>query len=273
MFLLGFRLYKKNLSRNNDRIERRDKMSKITYTNKVALNVNSSIPEINKVTADNMNEIKTAVNDNDSRLISGWNIETASYASNTTITVPSGALLRHYKGDKIKLIQNSITKYFYVIKIKDTLLTITGGSDYTLTSDTITEFYYSHLETPCGFPGWFAYTPTYLGFSTPPNITMRFKLSGTTCFLKGYSNDAGTANSNLFEISLPIKATAVNPIRTYALCYANDDGETTQAVATIIGASTQDYLVLCKGISEIDTSWTATGTKYCNPPFMAYEIE
>ena len=37
-------------------------MSKITYTNKVALNVNSSIPETNKITAENMNEIKNAIN-------------------------------------------------------------------------------------------------------------------------------------------------------------------------------------------------------------------
>lgn len=35
---------------------------KITYADKVALNENSSIAEINKVTAENMNEIKTVVN-------------------------------------------------------------------------------------------------------------------------------------------------------------------------------------------------------------------
>lgn len=40
-------------------------MSKITYTNKVALNENADIPNINKVTDDDMNEIKTVVNNND----------------------------------------------------------------------------------------------------------------------------------------------------------------------------------------------------------------
>lgn len=40
-------------------------MSKITYQNKVALNVNSNIADINKVNASDMNEIKTVVNDND----------------------------------------------------------------------------------------------------------------------------------------------------------------------------------------------------------------
>ena len=40
-------------------------MSKITYSNKVTLNPQTSIADINKVTADDMNEIKTVVNTND----------------------------------------------------------------------------------------------------------------------------------------------------------------------------------------------------------------
>lgn len=38
-------------------------MAKITYDDKVALNEEPSVAEINKVTDDNMNEIKTSVND------------------------------------------------------------------------------------------------------------------------------------------------------------------------------------------------------------------
>lgn len=40
-------------------------MAQITYSNKVALNVNPSIDDINKVTDDDMNEIKEVVNTND----------------------------------------------------------------------------------------------------------------------------------------------------------------------------------------------------------------
>ena len=40
-------------------------MSKITYENKVALNVNSDIADINKVNASDLNEIKNVVNEND----------------------------------------------------------------------------------------------------------------------------------------------------------------------------------------------------------------
>ena len=40
-------------------------MAKITYENKVALNVNSDIADINKVNASDLNEIKNVVNSND----------------------------------------------------------------------------------------------------------------------------------------------------------------------------------------------------------------
>lgn len=38
--------------------------TKITYKNKVALQNDTTIPDENKVTADDMNEIKTAINGN-----------------------------------------------------------------------------------------------------------------------------------------------------------------------------------------------------------------
>ena len=43
-------------------------MAKITYENKVALNENASIPDINKVNASDMNEIKSVVNGNDNNV-------------------------------------------------------------------------------------------------------------------------------------------------------------------------------------------------------------
>lgn len=44
-------------------------MSKITYSDKEYIYENASIPEINKITDGNMNEIKTVINANDDRLI------------------------------------------------------------------------------------------------------------------------------------------------------------------------------------------------------------
>lgn len=43
-------------------------MAKITYEDKVALNVNPDIADINKVNASDLNEIKNAVNTNDDNM-------------------------------------------------------------------------------------------------------------------------------------------------------------------------------------------------------------
>ena len=59
-------------------------MSKITYTNKVAINENIEIPNINKVTDSDMNEIKNVVNNNDDELITtNTNLTNATTYSTT----------------------------------------------------------------------------------------------------------------------------------------------------------------------------------------------
>lgn len=64
-------------------------MSKITYTNKVAINENAEIPNINKITDDDMNEIKAVVNNNDDELATtNTNIATiTSYSTSSEIAV------------------------------------------------------------------------------------------------------------------------------------------------------------------------------------------
>lgn len=50
-----------------------NKMAQITYDDKVALNENTSVAEINKLTDDNMNEIKNTINTNTPPTnTSGW---------------------------------------------------------------------------------------------------------------------------------------------------------------------------------------------------------
>jgi hypothetical protein len=94
----------------------------------------------------------------------GWidALETWTYASATTITVPAGAASKYSVGDKIKLTQTT-AKYFYVTAVADTVLTVTGGTDYTVANAAITFPYYSKASSPVGFPGWFSWTPTFSG--------------------------------------------------------------------------------------------------------------
>lgn len=71
-----------------------------------------------------------------------------AYASATTITVPAGAGSLYQKGDKIYLVNNSY-KYFYIVTVADTLLTVTGEED--LANVAITAIYYSKSDNPQGF--------------------------------------------------------------------------------------------------------------------------
>ena len=61
-------------------------MSKITYDNKVDLNVDNTIANINKVTASDMNEIKSAVNDNDDNIMA---LDTPEKWVDVGITAPT----------------------------------------------------------------------------------------------------------------------------------------------------------------------------------------
>ena len=56
-------------------------MAQITYADKVALNTNSQIADINKTTASDMNEIKSVVNENDDNVGNLSNLNTTNKSS------------------------------------------------------------------------------------------------------------------------------------------------------------------------------------------------
>lgn len=135
----------------------------------------------------------------DSNVAAGWlNAgETWTYASATTITVPSDATTKYSPGDRIRLKQGGNYKYFYVISVTSTLITITGGSDYTLTNSSITDNYYSKVATPVGFPQYFNWTPTYSAGTL--NVTMqtqiaKFSITGRTVHIDLYATSTGSTS-------------------------------------------------------------------------------
>ena len=144
-------------------------------------------------------------------LLTGWIPagETWTYASATTITVPSGAASKYQKGDKIKLTQTTV-KYFYVVSVADTVLTVTGGSDYTVANAAITLPYFSKVENPQGFPGYFNCTLTASvssGTLTTCTSIGRFSVDGSWVTLNGKITltDKGTG-SGVLRSTVPISA-------------------------------------------------------------------
>lgn len=88
---------------------------------------------------------------------SGWIVASGAwtYASASTITVPSGAASLYQKGDRIRWKQGAGYKYGVLTAVADTLLTILVNTDYTVANAAITDNYYSHELNPMGYPQWF----------------------------------------------------------------------------------------------------------------------
>lgn len=134
--------------------------------------------------------------------------ETWTYASATTITIPSGGTARFQIGDKIKL-TNSTVKYFVVSAVASTTLTVTGGTDYTVANAAISSIYVSRAAHPLGFPGAFAYSPTVTGFSSAPAGVFRWMTSARHCTVLAHQTAHATSNATSFTISLPFTAATV----------------------------------------------------------------
>lgn len=159
--------------------------------------------------------------------------ETWTYASSTSFTISGDLTGKYQKGDKIRLKQGGGYKYFYIIGVSysspNTTITITGGSDYSLTNSTITDNYYSKALKPQDFPNYFNWTPTVTAESGTPtvnSISARFQLSYPFIFIQiGYGVSNGSGG---LRITFPFSATyngAINGFRVddgIAICgYAN----------------------------------------------------
>ena len=152
--------------------------------------------------------------------VDGWSQanETWAYASASTITVPSGAAAVYSVGDKIRWKQGGAYKYAYIITVADTLLTVAGGSAYTVADAAITDNYYSHIETAVGFPGKFVYTPSTTGLTVGNGVlSAYFSIHGKICFCsyKFVFGSFGSAFTSEFTVSFPFTAGYVISASSY----------------------------------------------------------
>lgn len=195
--------------------------------------------------------------------------ESWTFGNSTTINVPSDATTKYYVGDKIKLTQSATVKYFYIIGVTSTTLTITGGSDYTFTNNTVTNNFYSHEASPLNFPQWFNYTMTFVGFSAnPANPVARFAVSGRVCTTTVLMNASGTSNSISFQVNTPITPGA-SAATTFVCGQGTDNGVAlTTPIMVNSAASTANFQIF-KDLSN--ASWTASGSKKASFE-ISYEI-
>lgn len=192
-----------------------------TPINQLAAVINGNIDNSNIVSGAAIDGAKLAANSIDigakASTWDGWIAvtDTWTYASSTTVTVPSDATAKYSVGDKVKFVQTS-TKYFYITAVASTTLTLNGGSDYTVANAAISSINYSKAATPLGFPGWFNFTPTVTASAGGPfslgngTFTGQFSLEGKKCFVQ-FSFTGGsttTWGTGTFYIDYPITCAA-----------------------------------------------------------------
>lgn len=184
---------------------------------------------------------------------------TWTYASASTITVPSGAASKYKVGDKIKWTQTTV-KYGVISAVADTVLTIIVNTDYTVANAAITLNYYSHDENPLGFPNDFKYTPTVTGFSSAPSDhTYRYSVHGRTVYLTfDTSTNGGTSDTTGFTFTLPVAAKNGHSQVWFAIrVYDNSAFQAAPGMGTVTSDSTAATLYK----DGAAAGWTASNLK------------
>ena len=183
---------------------------------------------------------------------------TWTYKTATTITVPSGATSIYKVGMGIRLTQTTV-KYFYIVGVADTVLTVTGGSDYTLANATISAVSYTNTpDTAIGFPRVFQYTTTITGYTTnPKTATLEFKMIGNCVYVATHNRiDGNDSNTTGLTFTLPVPAYGYQYI--IALGYPIDGGSLSTIPTGYIdinGTIATCYKQYYQGV------WTASGRK------------
>ena len=182
-----------------------------------------------------------------------------TYASSTTITVPSGAASIYQVGDEVRLKQGGGYKWYSVIAVADTTLTVTGGSDFSVANAAITDAAFSK-GGGVGHPGWYAYTPTltYAGGTTDPTgwtWSAEFFIEGNklSLHIAGTLNRGSGDRSILYfglplisthvgQVAVPIVETVVSATETVRAGWI--DGTRDRIVIRLSASMTRDGIVM-----------------------------
>lgn len=205
----------------------------------------------------------------------GWRkiLSTLTYASATTVTISGDWTGVFQKGDKLTFTQSTGgTKYFYIVGVSygapNTTLTLLAGNVHTVANEAITLPYYSKIENPQGFPGYFAYTASLTGFSADPTHTESFWINGNVCHIRFSCTTNGTSNSTAFTISLPVNAITTSA-RVWKQVIQVVDNGTVQSGVAYVAAVSQTLITLKATVAE--ANFTNSGNKSSSLE-MWYEI-
>lgn len=186
-----------------------------------------------------------------------------SFNTSTSVNVPSDATLIYQKGDKVRFSQGGVYKYFYIADVpSSTVLTLTGGSDYTVSNAVIDTPMISREDVPFNFPDYFNWNPTQVGFAAlPTSSTYQFVIKGKVCTVFVHQGVNGTSNSTSFTISAPLTAaTVVNAFWGAAAWNMVDNGASVASLGVAYLGSAGTTITIDK-TPGTPASWTNANGK------------
>lgn len=195
--------------------------------------------------------------------------DTLTYVSATSFSVVGDCTGMYQAGARLRLTQSTTTKYFVVVQASlgvggVTTVTVTGGSDYSLTSSAISAVGISYQVAPVGWPGWFNWMPSYTGFSANPSGFALFAVTGRVCSVIVRHNTDGTSNGTGLTISLPIPAASYGGAAalTIMLAQGKDAGSVLSSPSMVVVNEGATSAICYKGLAALP--WTNSGGKRCS---------
>ena len=147
----------------------------------------------------------------------------------------------------------------------NTVITLINNTDYTFSTSTVSDVYYSNIVYPNGFPVWFNYDPEPLGWSTYPssNLLFQYYTRGQIMdiAIQQPSSSGPTIVSNATTLTFSAPVLAQN--QTGCAMITTLDNGTTQTTPgrCVTGAVTlPDDLITCRK-DMANGAWTASGVK------------
>ncbi len=187
--------------------------------------------------------------------LNGWREvkDTWAYSSSVIITVPAGADAIYEVGNRVKFTQTT-TKYFVIVAVSSTSITVTGGTDYTVANAAISGIYVSEGNPP-DFPAYFdwdgASGANWQGFTGGLTENTYFWIDGRKLTMRvGVS---GTSNATTLTGTAPVPPASGD---LYFIVHATNNTSTKSAGLILLsGAGMTGYT------SFVEAGWTASGTK------------
>ncbi len=213
------------------------------------------------IQASDVNDMRAEIVAVETELRNGGWIEvsdTWTYASPSTINVPTDATTVYQKGDRVRFKQGGGYKYGTIVALTATLATIAVNTDFTVANAGITNIAYSRQPLPYGFPQYFNFTPGWTGF-TPGSATIiaRYAILGNKLDFSVNVALSGSTVSTPVRMTLPVSAASMGTYLPIGAVSLVDTGTALYMGEAILNGSFSDIELRVINAAATYATWAA----------------